>query len=231
MSSRVLGSVATFALMAMTPSASTLWSDPSVLPPQSKPYGKTYGEWSGHWWRWFMQHPIAAHPGIDDPSFDVTSGQSGQVWFLAAPFGTVTRSVTIPAGKALFVALLNTEFSSNEGFATEQEQRDTANFFADHIVVSSLTCSIDGNEVDDITEFRVESPQFTFTAPDPWIFTPAAPGPGTFVADGYFVMLRPLSVGHHVLHFAGSFHFDIGEIGNPEPLDFGLDMTYHITVQ
>jgi hypothetical protein len=230
MSSRVLGSVATLALMAMTPS-SALWSDPNILSPNSKPYGKSYGQWSGYWWRWFMQHPIAGHPSIDDPAFNVTSGQSGQVWFLAGCFGTVTRNVTIPAGKALFVGLLNAEFSSNEGFLTEQDQRDEANFFADHIVVSGMTCSIDGDEVDDITKFRCESPQFTFTAPDPWIFSPANPGPGTFCADGYFVMLRPLSVGQHVLHYTGSFHFDIGEIGNPEPLDFGLDMTYHITVQ
>jgi hypothetical protein len=217
--------------MAMTPSASALWSDPNILSPLSRPYGKSYGLWSAHWWRWFMQHPVAGHPAIDDPSFDVTSGQSGQVWFLAAVFGEVTRNVTIPAGKALFVGLLNAEFSSNEGFATEQAQRAEANFWADHIVAAEMTCSIDGDEVDDITQFRFESPQFTFTAPDPWIFSPANTGPGTFVADGYFVMLRPLSVGHHVLEFSGHFHFDIGEIGNPEPLDLPLDMTYHITVQ
>jgi len=97
------------------------------------------------------------------------------------------------------VGLLNAEFSSNEGFATEQEQRDTANFFADHIVVEEMTCSIDGNEVDDITEFRFESPQFTFTAPDPWIFTPANPGPGTFVGLDETGVGSFLSVGHPAL--------------------------------
>ena len=36
-------------------------------------------------------------------------GQSGPVWFLAGTFGsTVTRTVTIPAGKTLFFPILNT---------------------------------------------------------------------------------------------------------------------------
>src|SRR5215213_4315010 len=81
--------------------------DGAVLPPSSKPYGKTYGEWSAVWWQWALSQPVEAHPFIDDPAFDVTSGQSGSVWFLGTPFGTVTRSVTIPSGKALLIGLLN----------------------------------------------------------------------------------------------------------------------------
>src|SRR6266568_1444588 len=61
---------------------------PQVLPRKSMPYGKTYGEWSAVWWKWAMELPVAGNPFIDDPSFNVTNGQSGDVWFLAAPFGT-----------------------------------------------------------------------------------------------------------------------------------------------
>ena len=42
---------------------------------------------------------------------DVTAGQSGKVWFLASPFGTVERTYSIPAGTSLFVSLLNAEAS------------------------------------------------------------------------------------------------------------------------
>src|SRR5262249_45679568 len=65
---------------------------------------------------------------------------------------------------------------------------------------------------------------FSFTAPDPWIFgapndaTQGHGGPGTAVAEGFYLFLHPLSKGSHTLHFGGAF--DSG----------GIDMTYHITV-
>src|SRR5687767_1010438 len=49
-----------------------------------------------------------------------------------------TRTVTMPAGKALFLTLRDVDASSLEAppffGATEEEQREVANFFADHIV-------------------------------------------------------------------------------------------------
>ena len=75
-------------------------------------HGSSYAEWSEQWWQWFMGHDVAGHPGVDDPMFDVTSGQSGNVWFLATQVdvGTAvptprTRFITIPAGTALFLGL------------------------------------------------------------------------------------------------------------------------------
>jgi hypothetical protein len=70
-----------------------------------------------------------------------------------------------------------------------------------------------------------------FTAPDPWIFGPGGAGQsGTSVADGYYFCVKPLSVGQHVIHYTGGFHFDAGELG-PDPVDLNLDMTYNVTVR
>src|SRR5713101_5169115 len=144
---------------------------PHIIPRKSVPYGMTYGEWSAAWWRWAMELPVTGHPFNDDPSFNVTNGQSGDVWFLAAPFGTVSRNVTIPASKALFIGLLDAEASDLEGLGTtEAERRATAEFFADHIVTTSLTCTIDGVAVANLSSYRSSSPEFSFTAPTPWIF-------------------------------------------------------------
>jgi hypothetical protein len=208
-------------------------SNPKVLPPNSHPYGRTYGEWSAAWWKWNMELPVTGpipHPSVDDPAFDVTFGQQGKVWFLAAPFGTVVRNCTIPHGKALFVGLLNAEASDLEGLGnTKQERKDTAKFLADHIVVSSLSCTMDGEPVKHIERYRVVSPQFTFTAPTPWLFG-AVGGTGKSVGDGYYVMLAPLSAGQHTLHYSGAFHFSVAE-GDPFDWDGPLDMTYKLTVQ
>ena len=233
MAPHFLRSFGACAVLTLVPSP-VATHDPGVFPPGSTAYGLTYPEWSAEWWQWFMEHPLAGHPALDTPQFDVASGQSGNVWFLAMPvdFGTATptprtRNVTIPPGTALFVGLMNGEMSSLEGAATEEEQRETANFQADRIV--SVACTIDGNPVDGLANYRFESPQFSFTAPDPWIFSPAPGGAGTSVADGYYVFLKPLSVGQHVLHCSGAFHFEAGVFG-PEPFDISADMTYVITV-
>ena len=201
---------------------------PGVLPPHSKPYGKSYGQWSAAWWQWALSQPLAGHPFIDDPAFNVAAGQSGSVWFLGSPFGTVERTVTIPQGISLFVGPLNAEASDLEGLgSTESEQRDTANFLANHIVNASFT--IDGVAIPNMNPYRVSSPQFTFTAPSPWIFGETG-GTGTAVADGYFVMLAPLSTGTHTIKFSGGFHFSVAE-GDPFDLDLSLDVTCHVTVQ
>lgn len=220
---RAVSSVLSMTLLA----AGLMALAPKPLPPVSKPYGHSYADWSAAWWTWAMEHPVAGHPFIDDPSFDVTSGQSGHVWFLAAPFGTVTRSVTIPTGKALFVGILNAEASDLEGLgSTTEERTDTANFLADHIVAPFF--EVDGAAVENIDSYRVTSPEFGFEAPTPWIFGDIG-GEGVSVADGYYVMIHPLSAGTHTIHYGGALHFAIDE-GDPFDYDASLDMTYEITV-
>lgn len=199
-----------------------------LFPPNAHMFGHTYSQWSARWWKWAMELPVAGHPFVDDPSFNVNTGQSGKVWFLAAPFGTVVRNCTIPQGKALFVGLLNAEASDLEGLGvTAAEQRANAKFNAAHI--RNLTFALDGNNVNKINAFRFVSPQFSFTAPSPWIFGTTG-GTGTSVGAGYYVMLHPLSHGSHTIHYSGDFHFAISE-GDPFDFDAAIDMTYNITVQ
>ncbi len=198
---------------------------PGIFSPNSRPFGHTYAEWSARYWQWGLGLPgDADHPFLDSSGFDVTDGQSGEVWFLASPFGTVQRTCTIPADTALFVGMLNSEWSSLEGFPTEQEQTDTAIYFGDHIV--DLSCTLDGMPVENLGAFRFLSPQFTFSAPTPWIFG-ATGGTGTAVADGYYVFLKPMDAGPHVLHYSGAFLFTVADDG----FDFylPLDMTYNLT--
>ena len=42
------------------------------------------------------------------------------------------------------------------------------------------------------------------------------------VADGYYLMLEPLSVGYHTIHFTGKLAID--------SYYFSLDVTYNLTV-
>jgi hypothetical protein len=217
-------------LLCLPAPAHAAGSTPQVLPRKAHPYGQSYGEWNAAFWKWFMEQPLAGHPGIDDPAFNVAGGQSDGVWFLAGVFGTVSRTVTVPEGTPLFIAIAVAEGSDLEGLgATEAERRASAEFLADHIVVTSLFCVIDGVTVRNLASFRTSSPEFSFTAPTPWIFGDTG-GEGLAVGDGYFIMLAPLSIGAHTIHFGGAFHFSTAE-GDPFDADFSLDDTYHVTVQ
>jgi hypothetical protein len=212
-----------------------------VAPPRSRPEGHSYAQWSVRWWQWYLSLPVAGHPGTVDPTtpFDVREGQHGEVWFLAGalnflsspPTGplppTILRTCTIPAGTSLFVAILDSEWSDLEGYPTEQDQRDTAVFFANHDINQYFT--VDGVPVQNINSFRFSTPQFSFWAPNPWINSPSPSGIGHAVADGYYVFLNPLPVGHHVIHYGGFIHVSVAE-GDPFDLDAVLDMTYDVTV-
>jgi hypothetical protein len=58
----------------------------------------------------------------------------------------------------------------------------------------------------------------------------AAPGSVTLaVSDGYYILLAPLSKGEHEIHFGGAAIFTVEEDGFD--FFFGLDITYHITVE
>ena len=204
--------------------------NPGILAPGSKPYGHSYGEWSAELWKQAIEHAVDGNPFVTGGCFEL----SGPVWALAAPLATATYSCTIPAGKALFVPSLTIECSSLEppdsGFHgdTEAEQAECATFWADHIV--NLSIEIDGAPVQNLAAYRVVSPQFSFTAPDPNILLVPGGGPGTAVADGYYVMLAPLSKGVHTIRIRGALHLSVAE-GDPFDLDLPSDATFSITVE
>ena len=220
------------AVVAVTVAAKPPFSNSRAYPAQSRPFGHSYTEWSADYWKWALGRPVDGHPFVDSPSFDLGAGQQGPVWFLATPVDgsqaltTTNRAGEVPSGTSLFVSLFNSEWSDLEGYATETEQRETANFFGDHIV--GLSCTLDGVPVVDLSEYRFETAQFSFIAPSPWIFGTTG-GVGRAVADGYYVMLKPMAPGHHVVHISGAFHFSVAE-GDPFDFDTAVDATYLLDV-
>src|SRR5437879_4304036 len=85
-----------------------------VVPPTATFQGKSYGQWAASFWQWMMGLPLAGHPATDDPNFNFSAGQSGPVWYWAAPDGPITRRVTLPADTALFLTIRDVETSTLE---------------------------------------------------------------------------------------------------------------------
>jgi hypothetical protein len=237
-STNAVKSIGALALMLALATSLALAGNPNprVLPIHSSPYGMTYGQWSGQWWQWAYTYPLAASP-VTDPTGELAAlGQSGPVWFLAGTFGDANaeRTVTIPAGKALFFPIIDTVWVNlpelgDYPWSEEQEiaaRAAIAPFIND---AYDLSCQIDGVEVVNLADYRCQTPdggEYMVALPADNVFAPyglTEPGIyGPCVDDGIYLMLAPLAPGIHTIQFsAQSFWY-----GNP----WALEVTYHLTV-
>src|SRR5258708_29726222 len=74
---------------------------------------------AAQWWQWALETPTSQNPLADQTGqFGAVNQPNGNVWFLAGNFGGATvRTVTIPAGKALFLPVANV-FDVERGTST-----------------------------------------------------------------------------------------------------------------
>jgi hypothetical protein len=226
--------VISLVLGLMVVSVPPVWaknSNPGVIPLNAKAHGSSYGEWSAKWWQWALSLPVDHNPFFDETGCaNGAQGQSGPVWFLTGVVnetGTAVRDCTVPAGKTLFFPVLNVE--ADNFFPPNLVPLDIAglrNFAASIMdLASNLSVELDGNPIQNVASYRVQSPVFGVLLPDNNVeqyFGFIAP-PGEYapmVGDGYYIMLAPLSAGSHILHFHGEV----------PAYSFTLDITYNITV-
>jgi len=200
--------------------------NPGVIPPGSSYRGLTYGEWGARFWTKLFAIPVVegSHPYLTGGAFE---GDMGVV-FLTASGNGATFDITIKAGTPILTPILNSECSVLEPDPfhgdDEAELRACANGHMDN--TSGLFASIDGVPVNDLGNYRVESPLFEFTLPEDNLFAffgLDAPGGTTSPAvdAGVYLLLAPMSVGKHTLHIEGSFDL----------LGLTFDNTFNITVE
>jgi hypothetical protein len=163
------------------------------------------------WWTWLFSIPQSSNPITDDNPCDVK--QKGLFFYLVGTFGgSAERNCTIQKNKAIFFPIVNViaTLDPTPEFNTIDKLKIAAAGFIDQ--ATDLQASVDGVEIKDLKSLRAQSPPFKVKDN----FTPD--GILTGVSDGYWVPLKPLSVGEHTIHFAAK-----------GPVD--LDVTYHITVK
>jgi hypothetical protein len=204
--------------------------NPGVFPPDAIVFGKTYGEWSAEWWQWNFSIPVPNNPTFDTAGQHCGVQQSRPVFFLAgigSPVA-VTRKCTVRSETPLFFPLINAECSNVESppffGSTDEERLACAQALIDGVGISTLKVTIDGVDVKSLRRFRVESPPFDFKMPaqNNILFLPGVTS-GRSTSDGYWLMLKPLSPGTHVIHFEAAF------VSGPGA-GFSQDVTYVLTV-
>lgn len=207
---------------------------------QPNVYGKTYGEWSARWWQWAYAGPDRENAVQDETgTFCAVHQPKGKVWFLAGTFGLtgVERTCTIPPNRALLYPLVNSLWTDCPGTPdedlTDAEVRGLlTSFGAGGDRACQLTSTLDGVSISSlqILTVRTQSPKFSTILPENHILTGCAPPlpsgrTGRQIAEGYWIMLPPLSPGEHVLTIHGA-------ACNPETghVESEIGVTYHLTV-
>jgi hypothetical protein len=193
----------------------------------STPYNMTFGQWTIKWWTWLMSIPSNVNPASDTTGINCAQGQNGPVWFLAgSTTGKAERSCTVPADKAIFFPIIDSECSYAEypKLKTESELRSCA--ISQNDQATRIDTIVDGVSLQNSQIPRVQSPLFSFKFPPNNIFG-ATPGDSQSVADGYYVFLKPLPVGKHEV----SFKAVIAQFTTTGTQNFSQNLLYHLTVK
>ncbi len=207
---------------------------PEIYSRESKPFGRSWEDWSAIWWQWCSTEPEESNPVADKTGELCNKNQHDpDVWFLAGTFGgKAERTCTIPFGKAILFPIINDLISYAEynRLKTESELRSYAKSDLDEATVYKAT--VDGMELQNLQNYRVQSRLFSFIIlPDDPAGVPAGPTVG--VSDGYWVFLKPLSIGQHTIHFTGEkLKFDEIQHSNytVEKPKFRIEVKYHLNI-
>lgn len=176
-----------------------------IFSPDSEVLGMTYTEWTVRWWKWLLSVPREHSPANDNSGLNASQNQDHpNVWFLAGTFGGYAeRRCMIPRGKAIFLPVINYEcsFAATPGIRTEAELESRCKSEIDDIM--DIKFEIDGFLIPDLSPFRACSNIFKVHLIENNIFN-LAPGLTKMVTDGYWIFIKPPTIGRHTLSTSGS---------------------------
>lgn len=165
----------------------------TAYPPNEPVYGATLGEWSARHWRWTLSFPIGVNPGQDVTGTTCGYGQAGPVFFVPRNF----PPCVVPSGMAILVPIAGAVCSAAEPMFVGQDEAALRSCVADDAVRhTGIVVRVDGETIPDINSYRAASPLFTVVLPENNVLGGPA-GATSAAADGYQVILAPLSVGEH----------------------------------
>lgn len=222
---KVVLMLAVLLMMAQPAFASN--ADSMVFPPDSTPYGKTINEWTAAWWQYVMSFPASKNPLADATGANCADKQSDPVFFLAGTTGgsAVRDDCVVPFGTSILFPVINVIAAVPEDGATAADIVSLASWYESH--TDNVNATVDGVNITSLKpDYRFPSPIFSFVGANHGIFAPYYEGyRATAFSDGWWVMLTPLTLGPHTIHFLG--HLKVPEW----KVDFTTEVTYHLVVK
>lgn len=191
-------------------SASSQNEDEPLISVNSSYYDRPYKYWTQKWWEWNLSFNETSHPNTGYSDKKCGSGQTPEspVWFLVQPFpypnpdANFERTCTVPQGKAIITP-------TQSGYCNDSDKFDP------HTDVGLINCAKQGNE-DTTVEYvtidnktyknyqegrRVLSDFFNAKIIKDNVFRYEKEGNFKSVVDGYYIFLKPLGPGKHILEY------------------------------
>jgi hypothetical protein len=107
---------------------------------------------------------------------------------------------------------------------TESELLACAKDQLDH--VNSMEVTVDGISLQNLALYRTHSQLFNISFPANNLLGPN-PATSQALADGFWILLRPLTTGMHEIHFHGSG----ADFTSTSTINLLVDVMYHLRVQ
>jgi hypothetical protein len=161
-----------------------------VVPPDVPVAGVSQADWSKAWWQWAGSFDRNLSPVADTTGEHCHLGQQGAVWFLAGTYRTsrTLRTCTVPRGKYVFFPLVNYVVMPRSS-SDQNCERSIATARSITDAPSMLVMDLDGRRLVDLVKYRQATGECfdmgVLAQPRYRIFPSAA--------NGYYVMLKPLS--------------------------------------
>jgi len=227
-------------LLILALAAPTQAAAPGLVPPHETYAGKTQAQWLEAWFAWMFSIPgtTAEFPFMDVTGANSSANQNGPVFFFPKSWlgqkgnPPEQRTATVPEGTALFLPFDGNYINPDperDPAAIAAENRAALQDWVSHVfklVVDDQEIPIDSSLT---SPFLHATPVFSLPVPA----NAAARSPGLFVglpevvypfqSHEWFVLLRPLPVGQHVVHISNH-----GFIGTPN--EWVTDIVWTINV-
>ena len=203
-------------------------------------------ELGDRWWQWaYGLDTTVVNPftELGQAGCDVGLQDNSRLLFLVgSPRDETTgefpvHECVVKKGTSILFPILNVACNNLEAppffGANEQDQRICANNFINATILESLQLEIDGISIDNLEQYRVDSPaggfEFTAVENNPFVSPEGIPvGNGTGVSDGFWILLKDLKPGEHTISFSGAI--DLNEIPPLEGI-FEAGATYNLFVE
>ena len=176
-----------------------------LFPPNSEPYGLKYAVWTIKWWKWILSIPKEKNPVLDKAGLYLAERQSDpNAWFLTGTFGgSIIRKCRVPLGKAILMPIINYECS----FADEPSIKSVVALElkckSEIDDIKNLSFTIDQLQMNDLTRYRICSSLFDVYLGENNILG-VEQQTTKMISDGYWIFLKPLRMGRHLLTSSGS---------------------------
>jgi hypothetical protein len=222
-----------------------------IYEPENKVYGLTYEDHAKNFWKWFVSIPNSTNPEHDLTGERCSIGQekSNSSLFYLSPGKNNTvieKECTVPNGKGLLIPIIVVEYSDEEEFKDENIAK-TFNLTLDDMseIITNLTIKakndqdgvqnmylkLDDREyqIEDLSKYRINTGAFVLNFPQDPVWG-VKEGPAVAVADGHYIISKPLTKGNHTVHWTSDLTCPINDKACVD-FKYSQDVKYNITVK